>query len=282
MRELSAPAGRNIPLWPAPGTKPPLETAPEQAEYWTATGIAQPYAHGPHLNLFNVWTPKIEFFPAAPENNTGAAVIVAPGGCYQFLSWTMEGTEIAQWLNTIGVSAAVLKYRVPTRDGATPGTMELADMQRAISFVRFLAGWWGIDPNRVGCMGFSAGAHLCALAGNTTERSYASDGLIDEPSCHPAFTILMYPAYLAGDGALEPKIVPTKDTAPALFIHAADDPFTVESSLQYHAALRAAGVAAEAHIYASGGHGYGIRPTGYPCQTWPAAVAAWLKQGGWI
>ncbi|MDR1817041.1 MAG: alpha/beta hydrolase, partial [Puniceicoccales bacterium] len=267
MRALLPPAGgEKFPLWPA-GTTPPGESAPapERGEYWTVTGIAEPYPHGAHLNLFNVWQPEIEIFPAKRANagDTTAAVLIAPGGCYQFLSWTLEGVELARWLNSFGVTAAVLKYRVPTRSGATPGEMELKDAQRALALLRANAAKWGIDPLRVGMLGFSAGAHLSALAGNAPARAYDAVDAADAQNVRPDFTVLMYPAYLAGEGALAP-LTPTARTAPAIFIHAADDPFTVESSLQYFAALRAAGVSAEMHIYAAGGHGYGIRPTSYP------------------
>jgi acetyl esterase/lipase len=278
LQKLSVHGGETLPLWPA-GVTPPKETAPAQDSYYTVT---TPYTHGDHLNLFNVWQPEIEVFPAPAANNTGAAVIVAPGGCYQFLSYTMEGAEMAAWLNGIGVTCAILKYRVPTRPGAKLGDMELTDAQRALSLLRANAARWGIDPKRVGIMGFSAGAHLSALAGNAATRTYAPIDATDGHCCKPTFTILMYPAYIDGEGALEPKIVPTENTSPAIMIHAADDPFPCESSLYYLNALRKVGVSAELHFYSTGGHGYGLRPTAYPCRTWSRCVGEWLEVNGWL
>ena len=267
------PSGQVFPLWPG---KPPGETAPEQAEY---NAIQGQYIHGDHLNIYNVWTPQIEVFPAPATNNTGAAVIVCPGGCYEFLSYTMEGTEMAAWLNAIGVTCVVLKYRVPARPDAQRGAIPLKDAQRALSLVRAKAAEWGIDEKRVGIMGFSAGAHLSVLASNAPTRTYDTVDIVDKFACRPNFAILMYSAYIfekCGEIAL------TKDTPPAIMIHACDDPYPSESSLVYYRALRKAGIPAELHLYSTGGHGYGLRTTAYPCQTWPRNVTEWLKVNSWL
>lgn len=269
------PHGQVLTLWPG---NPPGEIAPRESEY---VGIVRTYTHGEHLNIMNVWTPQIEVFPASASNNTGAAVIVCPGGCYQFLSFTLEGTDMAQWLNAIGVTAIVLKYRTPARAGAKRGEIELKDAQRAISYVRANAAQWGIDPKRVGIMGFSAGAHLSALASSATQRTYAASDAIDENDFHPGFAILMYPAYIFEPEDEVQRLV-SPSTSPALIIQAADDPYPSESSLVYYQALRKAGVPAELHIYSTGGHGYGLRKTAYPALTWPTCATEWLKVNGWL
>jgi acetyl esterase/lipase len=270
------PTGIVLPLWPG---KPPGETAPEAPE---TTTIVRNYIHGDHININNVWSPQIEVFPAPADKNTGAAVVVCPGGCYLFLSYTMEGVEMAEWLNSIGVTCVVLKYRVPRRPGAQLGEMELKDAQRALSLVRARGAEWGVDPKRVGIMGFSAGAHLGALASTAVRRAYDPVDAADAQCPRPNFAILMYAAYIFETGAEGPEIPVTRDTPPAILIQAGDDPYPCESSLDYFAALRKAGVPAELHLYSTGGHGYGLRRTGYPSQTWPACVAEWLKVNGWL
>jgi acetyl esterase/lipase len=270
------PSGIVLPLWS--GT-PPGEIAPEVPE---VTAIVRNYIHGEHININNVWQPQIEVFPAPADKNTGAAVIVCPGGCYRFLSYTMEGTEMAKWLNAIGVTCVVLKYRVPQREGADLGEIELKDAQRALSVVRARAGEWGVDPERVGIMGFSAGAHLSALASTAPGRTYDPVDAADTQNPRPNFAILMYPAYIFEAGEAGPLLPVTAQTPPSILIQAGDDPYPCESSLAYFAALRNAGVPVELHLYSTGGHGYGLRQTGYPSQTWPACVAEWLNINGWL
>ncbi|MDR2862528.1 MAG: alpha/beta hydrolase [Puniceicoccales bacterium] len=271
------PEGKVLPLWPG---KPPGETAPEQEEY---TGIVRGYVHGEHLHIVNVWNPSIEVFPAPADKNTGAAVIVCPGGCYSFLSYNMEGTEMAKWLNAIGVSCIVLKYRVPNRPKTPRGALPLKDAQRALSLVRSKAATWGIDPERIGIMGFSAGAHLSATASTAPRRTYKAVDAADKLSFRPNFAILLYPAYLfETDPEKGPELFVNAKTPPAIIVQAADDPYPSESSLVYYNALRKAGVPVELHLYSKGGHGYGLRKTGYPSQTWPKNVAEWLKANGWL
>lgn len=276
-RVAYAPTGKVLPLWPS---QPPGETAPARSEYNT---IVRGYIHGDHINVNDVWAPGIEVFPAPADKNTGAAVIVCPGGCYSFLSYTMEGTEMAPWLNALGVTCVVLKYRVPARPGARRGEMELMDAQRALSLVRSRAAEWALDPGRIGIMGFSAGAHLSAVSANAPRRTYVPVDAVDEHCCRPDFTILLYSAYIfETDAENGPEIAVTRATPPAILIHAADDPYPVESSIVYYNAMRKAGVPVELHLYATGGHGYGLRPTGYPCQTWTTCVAEWLRVNGWL
>ncbi len=236
--------------------------------------------------ITNVSHPTLTVFRAAKDRDTGAAVVIAPGGGYNILAWDLEGEEVAQWLNSLGVTGIVLKYRVPRRPG-TPGDkpppQALMDAQRALSLTRSKAKEWGIDPRRIGMLGFSAGGHLTAWAStNFDHRSYKAIDAVDEVSCRPDFTILIYPAYLLVKGKLElaPDIRVTKETPQTFFAHAADDPVTPQSSVVMWQALKQAGVPAELHVYASGGHGFGLRPSDKPCSTWPQRCADWMKSRG--
>lgn len=263
----------NHTIWP--GT-PPGETLPQRPEQH---GVNARYKV---FFVENVWQPTLEYFPAPADNNTGAAVLICPGGGYGRLAYEHEGTEIARWLNTQGITGFILKYRVPHRPKTAQGALPLMDAQRALSFLRANATTLKIAPDRIGIMGFSAGGHLAALASTAQHRTYKPVDDIDAHPCRPNFTILVYPAYCVEKGALSPRLPVDKTTPPAICIHATDDNIIVDSSLRYYAALRKAGVPAEMHIYSKGGHGYGMRPDAHPSTTWPACVAAWIKAGGWL
>lgn len=235
------------------------------------------------IRLTNVSRPTITVFRPDKAKDTGAAVVICPGGAYQILAWDLEGEEVAAWLNSIGVTGIVLKYRVPRRPGTpkdAPPVGPLQDAQRAVSLVRSKAKEWGIDEKRIGILGFSAGGHLAASAStNYDRRAYDRLDAVDEVSCRPDFTILIYPAYLTakqGEG-LAPEIRVTKQTPPTFFAHATDDPVTPESSVRMYLALKRAGVPAELHVYTSGGHGFGLRPSEHPSSTWPQRCAEWMR-----
>jgi acetyl esterase/lipase len=243
----------------------------------------------PVRRITNVTRPTLTIYPAPKENNTGAAVVIAPGGGYHILAWDLEGTEVAEWLNSIGVTGIVLKYRVPRRPGEGKEKVEpiesLQDAQRAISLVRSRAGEWGIDAKKIGMLGFSAGGHLTAKAStNFAKRSYEPLDNIDTVSCRPDFTVLVYPAYLVEKNATAVKsdLPISKETPPAFLAHAGDDPVTPESSLFYFLGLKRAGVPAELHIYSTGGHGFGLRESKSPSHTWPKRCEEWLRTSGWI
>ena len=191
-------------------------------------------------------------------------MLVFPGGGYNILALDLEGTEICEWLNTLGVTAVLVKYRVPARAGQPRYAAPLQDAQRAIGMVRQRAGELGLDVKRIGVLGFSAGGHLAAAAStNFGSRTYDAVDAADTVSCRPDFTVLIYPAYLTvkeqGD-KVAPELKVTGDTPPTFLVQTEDDGVRVETSLFYYAALRNAKVPAEMHLYPTGGHGYGLRP----------------------
>jgi acetyl esterase/lipase len=236
------------------------------------------------IRLGHVSTPTITVYRPAKEKNTGTAVIVCPGGGYNILAWDLEGTEVATWLNSLGVTAVVLKYRVPRRPGEPgdqPPSGPLQDAQKAMSLVRSKAKEWDVKPDRIGILGFSAGGHLAASASILhNNRTYPTDK--EEVSCRPDFTLLIYPAYLinADKTALRKEFEVTKDTPPMFLVHAADDGVPSENSALLYLALRKAKVSAELHIFAAGGHGYGLRKTAMPVTAWPDLAGEWLKTRG--
>jgi acetyl esterase/lipase len=241
--------------------------------------------------ITNVSKPTLTLFRAPRDKNTGVAIIICPGGGYWNLAWDLEGEEVAAWFNQAGVTAAVLKYRVPRRAGqpeALPAPGPLLDAQRAISLVRSRAGDWGIDPRRIGVIGFSAGGHLAlAAATHFDERAYAAIDDVDKVSCRPDFAVPVYPGYLieqrpAGieinKTVLAPYIRIPRDTPPMLLVHASDDPIAgAENSALIYLALKKANVMAELHIYAQGGHGFGVRPSNLPCSSWPERCLAFIQ-----
>ena len=234
--------------------------------------------------LTNVSNPAIAVYPAPVSNNSGAAVVVFPGGGYRILAYDLEGTEVCDWLNSIGVTCVLLKYRVPDA-GPYPAHAEaLADAQRAVRLTRDHAARWKLDANRVGVLGFSAGGHLAAaLSNHATDQVYPSADPADQLSAKPNFAILIYPGGLVhapDHRQLEPGVIPTADTPQTFLVQAEDDPVHVENTLVYYAALKDAKVAAEMHVFAHGGHGYGLRPTALPVTGWPALAAEWLRTIG--
>lgn len=212
-----------------------------------------------------------------PENTTTPlpVVLVAPGGGYNILAINKEGTEIATWLNSIGVAAAVVKYRTPNnREGA------FQDAQRAVRLVRQNAAAWRLDPNRVGVMGFSAGGHLSARTSTGfAETTYAEVDEADKQSCRPDFCILIYPAYLDNEkrDGVAPELHITKDIPPTFIVHTLDDKHYITGSNLYAQALKEAGVTYDYQVFETGGHGYGLRSQGHPVSVWPQRCAEWLK-----
>ena len=239
------------------------------------------------IRLGQVSNPTISFYPPTKEKNTGAAVLVCPGGGYNILAMDLEGTEVCEWLQSIGVTGVLLKYRVPRRAGLVQHGPPLQDAQRALGLIRHQADSRGIDPQRIGVLGFSAGGHLAAVLSNVhDERSYPPVDAADEASCRPDFSVLIYPGYLASkvrEGAVAPELrIQPGATPPTFLAMSQDDPVGVENALVYYAALQQAKVAAELHLYPRGGHGYGLRRTTEPVTTWPDRVTDWMKASGWL
>ena len=270
-----------INLWP--GTAPG-EKANVGAEHESFSANDKPTAGRPVALLANVSTPMISVFRPPADKDTGAAVLVCPGGGYYILAYDLEGTEVCEWLNSIGVTAVLLKYRVPRREGQAPYVAPLQDAQRALGLVRSHAKEWGIDPARIGVLGFSAGGNLSAvLSANWTGRVYPGVDEADALSCRPDFQVLVYPAYFIKDGIgskLEPEIAVTSDTPPTFLVMTQDDPEHVQNVLAYSMALREAKVPFELHVYPTGGHGYGLRPTKDYATTWPQRAADWMRSRG--
>jgi acetyl esterase/lipase len=270
------PGHLTLPLWPngAPGA-PSNPTA--EADMTTAKdGLI---AGKPLIRLGNVSSPTLTIYEPKANRN-GAAVIVFPGGAYRILAIDLEGTEVCDWLNSAGVTCALLKYRVPNTGPYPKSPAALQDAQRALGIVRSRAAEWHVDPNRVGVLGFSAGAHLAAaVSTHFDHRLYDAIDAADTMSCRPNFAVIVYPGYLAvaeKNFAANEDIPVTAQTPPSFIVQAEDDPVHVENALVYFTALKNAKVPAELHIYASGGHGYGLRPTALPVTTWPASVITWM------
>jgi acetyl esterase/lipase len=238
---------------------------------------------GGTLAVKNVSEPLVAYFKPAAEKATKRAVIICPGGGYNILAWDLEGTEVAAWLSGHGFHAFVLKYRLPKgKDVRHAAALE--DAQRAISLVRSRAEAWGIAPDQIGIMGFSAGAHLSALAAtNHAKRSYPAKDSIDAVSCRPDFAVLIYSAYLLADAkdpasGLNPDLPVGPDTPPAFLVHTMDDPLPCANSTGWLLALQKQKVPAELHIYADGGHGYGLR-SDKSVRGWAGNMIVWMERG---
>lgn len=227
--------------------------------------------------ITNISRPTLTVFAAPKTDAPAPAVIVSPGGGYSYVVFDKEGVEVAKWLNSLGVTALVLKYRTPdNREGA------LQDIQRALSLVRSQATTLGIDPKRVGVIGFSAGGHLSMKASTSfDQRSYPAIDAVDQQSCRPDFAMLVYPAYLEKNDALAPDITLNPNTPPTFIVHTEDDRAFVKGSKLYHAALDEHKLPNQFMLYATGGHGYALR-SDKEVRVWPEAAAKWLRGLGVI
>jgi acetyl esterase/lipase len=270
-------------IWPngAPG-----ETAAIGPEHDNATPKDKLVGGKTVIKLTNVSNPTITVYRAPKEKNTGAAVLVFPGGGYSILAMDLEGTEVCEWLNSIGVTGVLLKYRVPARQGSERAGAPLQDAQRAIGLARYHAKEWGVDPQRVGVLGFSAGAHLAAaLSNNYEKRSYDAVDEADQLSCRPDFAAIIYPGLLTVKNAgvaLGDDMKVTANAPPSFLVQAEDDPVHVENSILYYIALKDAKVPSEMHLFAKGGHGYGLRRTEAPVTAWPVLAEKWMRSLGML
>jgi acetyl esterase/lipase len=286
-----------VPIWPGavpdaiPNPKPESVGPPPGREWW------------PRAN--NVSRPTMTVY-AVKGRNTGVAMVVFPGGGYQFLAMDLEGTEICDWLTARGITCVLLKYRVP---GSGPWwdhenqrrvypkvQTALQDAQRTLGLVRLHAAQWHVDPHRVGVIGFSAGGHLvAAVSTHFAQRTYAPVDAADKLSCRPDFAIALYPGHLWAhededqatrdetDLSLRPDISVRADSPPTFLLQAEDDHVDgVEQSLAYYVALQKAGVPTEMHLYAQGGHAFGLRTSKLPIAQWPRLVETWLATIGMV
>jgi acetyl esterase/lipase len=238
------------------------------------------------LRVTNVTEPTLTVYrPAPPITPNGTAVLVCPGGGYGILAIEHEGTQVCDWLNSLGVTAVLLKYRVPVRD-KTPGYEPLQDAQRAIGIVRQNALHWGINPKRVGILGFSAGGHLSVMASlHANERTYPTDPALDVADATPNFLIPIYPAYLVGRDdtfTLLPSIQVTPASPPICLVHAHDDNGVTSASASalLYVEYKKLNRPAELHIFSSGGHGFGMRQSEKPVAQWPQRVGEWMRTMG--
>jgi acetyl esterase/lipase len=268
-------------IWP--GAAPDAEGVSGPENCATTTTLI---AGRPVLVVNNVSVPTMTVY-SPKGTNTGAAVVVFPGGGYNCLAIDLEGTEICDWLTSIGVTAVLLKYRVPTLnfEGLRESRQALQDAQRTLGLVRHRAAEWQIDPHKIGVIGFSAGGHMVAAISTRYEtRLYPAVDAADQQSCRPDFAIAMYPGHLwkrGGDLELNPNVPVTRHTPPTLIVQAVDDPVDpVENSMVYFMALKKAGVPVEMHLYAQGEHGFGLRRTGHPITGWPESAERWLQTIG--
>jgi acetyl esterase/lipase len=284
-----SPGHTQVPIWP--GTPPdahPMKGPEISATVVDTAGRPKPVGGRPWIYVDRVSQPTMTVY-SPKGRNTGAAVIVFPGGGYEVLAIDLEGTEACDWLTSRGITCVLLKYRVPCvitgpyRDCRTA----LQDAQRTLGLVRFRAAQLHIDPHKIGVLGFSAGGHMvAALSTHFEKRLYPAVDAADKESCRPDFAIALYPGHLAVPAknfTLNPDIRVTSRTPPTLLVQAENDPVDpTENSIVYHAALRKAGVPVEMHLYGSGGHAFGLRPTRFPITEWPALAEKWLETIGMI
>ncbi len=265
-------------VWPG---KPPGETKELPPEADQTKPEDKLIAGQRIIKLGNVSTPQLAVYRPSPEKDTGAAVVICPGGGHHILAYDLEGTEVATWLNEIGVTGIVLKYRVPFRDPEKRARAAVQDGQRAMSLVRSKAAEWKLDPQRIGMLGFSAGGQVAGMVSILNDqRQYESVDDVDQISCRPDFAVLIYPGGFdeKGQPRLKDEVKISKDAPPMFFVHAFDDNVTVLNSLLFAAELKKVGVSAEVHVFATGGHGYGLRHVdGRPVTDWPKSCTTWMK-----
>ena len=274
-------------LWPG---SPPDETGgigPERIRMSPKLERQQVEVTNQTRLITAVTNPTIAVHRPPREMETGTAMLICPGGGYWDLYWQLEGEEVAAWLNSIGVTGIVLKYRVPRRPDepkGEPARRPLQDAQRAISLVRSRAKEWGIDPNRIGIVGFSAGGHLAiATATSFDKRTYEPIDDVDKISCRPDFAIPVYSGYLKAKDKdeLAPGLRIPANTPPTFLVHGGDDIISPpEHSVLMYLALKRAGVPTELHVYANTTHDFGVRTNDRPHSKWTARCAEWLRDGG--
>jgi acetyl esterase/lipase len=303
-----SPGHTQVPIWPGEAPDPQPVKGPE-----AVATESKPVAGNPWVYVGNVSRPTMTVYQPTGKN-TGAAVVVFPGGGYRILAIDLEGTEVCDWLTPLGITCVLLKYRVTDvgdypKSGPYPESpMALEDAQRTVGLVRFHAAEWHIDPHKIGVLGFSAGGHLsAAMSTHFEKRLYPAVDAADQESCRPDFAVVLYPGHLSLEAAesdaafgrkkfavyypanadkqlgLNPEVPVTSQTPPTFLLQAEDDHVdNVNDSLAYYIALKNAGAPVEMHLYAQGGHAFGLRLTEFPITRWPQLVETWLETIGMI
>lgn len=290
-----SPGHTQVPIWP--GAIPDAQPTAEQERTEVAKGPTDLVAGRPWLAVEQVSRPTMTVY-SPKGRNTGAAVVLFPGGGYTILAIDLEGTEVCDWLTSRGITCVLLKYRVPDSGPAyhndchcnihPKAPTALEDAQRTVGLVRFHAAEWHIDPRKIGVMGFSAGGHMVAnISTHFEHRSYAPVDAADNVSCRPDFAVAIYPGHMLENTTkefeLNPEIPVTANTPPTFLLQNEDDYVDgVKQSLVYYIALKNANVPVEMHLYAQGGHGFGLRRTKLPVTRWSALVETWLGTIGVI
>jgi acetyl esterase/lipase len=282
-----SPGHTQVPIWPGAVPDAQPVAGPETS---TTREKDHQVAGKPWTYVERVSSPTMTVYSPRANNNTGAAVVVFPGGGYSILAIDLEGTEVCDWLTAKGITCVLLKYRVPgnglePRSGPYPKSpMALEDAQRTVGLVRFHAVEWHIDPRKIGVLGFSAGGHLvAAISTHFQQRLHPTVDAADKESCRPDFAVALYPGHLRIGFALSPDIPVTRQTPPTFLLQAEnDDVDSVNNSLVYYIALMNAEVPVEMHLYAEGKHAFGLRPTKFPITRWPDEVETWLGTIGVI
>ena len=280
-----------VPIWPAAAPDAQPVPGPEYA-----VRSKELIGGRPVVGVYNVSQPTMTVYSPNGES-TGVAVVVFPGGGFEELAIDLEGTEVCDWLTSHGITCVLLKYRVPSLpydwhckcrpDGLVKSSLALEDAQRTMGLVRLHAAEWQIDPHKIGVLGFSAGGYLVAeISASFQRRLYAPVDAADKESCSPDFAVGVYPGHLWVEGdayRLNPNVPVTRQTPPTFLVQAEDDNVDgVNQSVAYYIALENAGVPVEMHLYAQGGHAFGLRRTQLPITRWPQLVETWLKTIGMI
>ncbi len=289
------PGHTQTPIWPNAAPDPQPTTQPEYAE--AVTDAKDLVAGKPWLAVEQVSRPTMTVY-SPKGKNTGAAIVVFPGGGYTILAIDLEGTEVCDWLTAKGITCVLLKYRIPDSGPAyhddcrcnihPKAPTALEDAQRTVGLVRFHAAEWHIDPHKIGVLGFSAGGHLVAnISTHFEHRAYTPVDDADKVSCRPDFAVAIYPGHMLENTTkefeLNPEIPVTARSPPTFLLQAEDDNVDgVKQSLVYYIGLKKAGVPVEMHLYAQGGHAFGLRRTKHPITAWPQLVETWLGTIGML
>jgi acetyl esterase/lipase len=270
-------------VWPESATDKQMDVGQER----DTTNITSELIAGKRVQrITNVGKAELHFWPASAETNTGTSVVICPGGGFHILAWDLEGTEIAQWLNSIGVNAFILKYRVPTAKESDPAAAPTEDLRRAIALVKHNAEKWNLNVDRVGALGFSAGGQTLIAAAFKTKVYDAVDG-VDKQSRRPDFIVPVYGARMVdwkkGAASMRAGMELDSKAPPAFIVHAFDDFVPVQNALQLATLYKAAKVPVECHVFDTGGHGFGARfVEGVPVTQWPKLCEAWMRRNGWL